>query len=502
MAEKKELLTTDEILKQYNEWKISNGADENSAPKFDVSSMGGSVGTTSAMPTIITDQAANRIWSDTYQSIKDPTKLQGSSAQKHGVVAERLEVGKANAENVKNGGTGDIASLSDSGIDEVTDLTINGQNYQSKFYRTPRETYKAFKDNPKYDKVGKLVPKDQYQKVVELAKADAESYRSQAQACKQNGDMAGYEKNMSEAKRCDNIAKTAKPSEYTYNDSQHGKLTIAKEVAKGIGKNATKAGAKAGGTAFVISGFTNAIQVAKGEKEAAQAIIDTAKTTGTAAATGFGVTAGGEVISLTVTQIAKKVGEGTVNKALTTFANSSAPTYVVLATIEVTKSMVKYSRGELSKSELAIELGEKAFCTTISAVVGTLTAELGPLSIVFSTASYMVASSLYRGTVEAIRLAKDAAQVRELLPMLEAAYEDLCKQTIELENYLKEQTNLREKVVTDAFKGMQDSLLDNDLTSFNNSLGKILEIYADGLKFKSFEEFDSVMKDSKSTVTI
>ena len=486
----------DDVLKEFEEWKKEN--DVSDTPVFDVSSAGTVNGAVNAMPQIVLNSKANNLWVDNGRFISDASKVQGSPKTKHGIVVEHNEVTKQNATDIINGGKGDKASLSVSQTDMVTDLYIDGKPYQSKFYKTPQKTFEAFYKNPRYDEVGKLVPKDQYSDIVKIANDKAQSLRTEAKACKASGDMQGYQDKMSDAKRADKIAKSLKASEYTYDQSHHGKRVVATEITKNIVNSGVEAGAVAAITTAVISGATNIYKVAKGEIDAAEAIVETAKSTAIAGAGGFAIGAAGSALSTTLTQVGTKIG----SESLKAFASGVGPTYVIVGAVEVTKSLVKYSRGELDGKGLAIELGEKALCTTISGVVGALTAELGPVSIVFSTAAYMATSALYRGVVEAIRLSKTAEEARKLLPLLETAYNDYRKQTVEFEKFIVEQTQLREEIVRNSFANMGKALLDENLSQFNNHLSRVLDIYGNGLKFKSLEEFDKEMSDDSLVMTI
>ena len=471
-------------------------------PEFDVSSAGTAIGTAGAQTTIVANAKANNLWADTGKFLNDPTRVQGSPKTKHGVAAEHLEVTKRNAADIKRGDAGDIARLSESQTDPVTDMTINGKAYQSKFYKTPQDTFDAFYKNERYDGVGKLVPKDQYNDVVKAAEKKAQYHRDQAKLCKASGDTEGYESNMKQAKRCDNIANTTESSELTSEQSHNAKSVVVKESLKNIGEAGLKAGGMAAATTAVISGASNFYAVVKGEKEAADAIRDTAKASAMAGVGAFGIGAGGAAFSTGLMQLSEKIGNEALSKALESFAGGAGPTYVIVGTVEVTKSLVKYSKGELDGKGLAIELGEKALCTTVSAVVGALTAELGPVSIAFSTAAYMATSSLYRGCIEAIRLAKTAAEARKLLPLLQSAYEDYREQTIQLKTFLKEQHQLRLDIIESSFSNMEKALLNDDLGNFNNQLSNLFDVYGKGLKFKSFDEFDCVMSDDSIPLTI
>lgn len=46
-----------------------------------------------------------------------------------------------------------------------------------------------------------------------------------------------------------------------------------------------------------------------------------------------------------------------------------------------------------------------------------------------------------------------------------------------------------------AFTEMETSIFNNDLSKFNQNLGRVLDIYADGLLFQSKSDFDKTIRN-------
>lgn len=88
-----------------------------------------------------------------YKSL-DPDHIQGTDKQKHGGAAERKEVHDRNVEKIKNGKEPN-AKLSESGIDQSADFYDGKVGYQSKFRKSPQETFKALMDKDTHDGVKK-----------------------------------------------------------------------------------------------------------------------------------------------------------------------------------------------------------------------------------------------------------------------------------------------------------------------------------------------------------
>lgn len=62
-------------------------------------------------------------------------------------------------------------------------------------------------------------------------------------------------------------------------------------------------------------------------------------------------------------------------------------------------------------------------------------------------------------------------------------------------SYLDQQTQLRKNIVMSAFTEMETSIFNNDLSKFNQNLGRVLDIYADGLLFQSKSDFDKTIRN-------
>lgn len=487
-----------QALQDFEEWKKSNKIINNDNVAVGGMSFSSSV-SNQKIPELINQH------STLAHSLSDKSHLQGSEGKKHGAAAERIEVHNQNINAIKNNKAPN-AELSSNGIDQTTDLYIDGKPYQMKFYRNAAETLNAIADE-KYTDVGKIVPKEQFEDIIKLAKNRQEQALKNAEKCKLAGDTEGYEKYLKKAKIYKNVIETTKPSTISRKQSQfeinHPKLAETTRVVKDIGEAGINAAIPAAIIATVITGATSFYQVAKGDIEATDALIQTGKASISSAATAFGVGASGAAISAITSKAAEKTTEEAVKNALKSFAGSSAPTYVALAVIETSKSVWRYSQGKITAGELAIELGEKAICTVVSAVVGAIAAPTGPVfSTILSTATYMATSAMYRGVADAIRWAKYASEVEKLLPLLEELHQSLILQRNALEAFLEEQTTIRKTVIEESFSLLQQSLSVNSIEDFSISLTSILMVYGKELSFKNLEEFEEFMLNDETVLTI
>lgn len=440
-----------------------------------------------------------------YKSL-DPDHIQGSDKQKHGGAAERKEVHDRNVEKIKNGKEPN-AKLSESGIDQSADFYDGKVGYQSKFCESPQKTFNALMKKDTYDGVKKIVPKDQGGKICELAKKAAKDYKTKAEQCKANGDMDGYQENMKLSKRAENIAKTTVESDLTYEDSKKLIVNKKKDLILNTAKDCHSAGMDsmkaAGKIAVVFNGAKNIVEALKGNEEWEEAIkntvVDTAKASASAYAVGFTATA----VSTGAGALASAVSNNTVASALESFGKGAAPAIAVVGTVELTKSIYRYAKGDIDGAGLVKELGEKTAGLTASVIVGNVVGAatasvpvVGPfIAPLASMIAYTISTSIYNSVIETIKILRSTEEIQRLFQFYKDAYENLCEQRKQLMSYLDQQTQLRKNIVMSAFTEMETSIFNNDLSKFNQNLGRVLDIYADGLLFQSKSDFDKTIRN-------
>ena len=471
-----------------------------------------------------TGRALNNEHIKLYKSL-DPDHLNGGPNQKHGCAAERQQVHDRNVEKIKNGQEPNTR-LSDSGIDPKVDIIDGSTNYQMKFCATAQETYNAFLKGD-YEGVKKYCPKNQAKDIKKIAKQQAKNYREKANECKKNGDEKSYEENMAKAKKAQDIADTIEDSSVTYDQSKTIVPDKTKNAILSVSRDCHRAGIEGAKSGAIISGIfsggENLIAVFKGEKEFTNAVIDTIKTTAVSAAKSYATSAGATLLATgaqqasialgnvaqTATNSAVAAAASNVSSVMHSFSSSAAPAMVIVGAVEFTKSVYKYSQGEMTKSELMVDLGRKTAGIVTSTIAGkaasvaatALFAPLGPaapiLGMIVGAATsmlvYSITNAFYDSIVESIRLAKRREEVARLTVMYQEAYEQLCQSRSELLQFLSQQKQLRSHITIDSLRNMETAIFDGDLMKFNSNLGRILDIYADGLLFKDKKEFDTAM---------
>lgn len=73
---------------------------------------------------------------------------------------------------------------------------------------------------------------------------------------------------------------------------------------------------------------------------------------------------------------------------------------------------------------------------------------------------------------------------------------------VELESLLEKHFAERRHMLTSAFDGLENSLIDWDADGFANQLEQVNVAFGASLPFKTFDEFDAFMEDDSQTFVL
>lgn len=255
------------------------------------------------------------------------------------------------------------------------------------------------------------------------------------------------------------------------------------------GMDAAKSGALIGGG---ISAIQNVVAVVKGEKDAGEAVIDTAKDTAGAAVLSYSTGALGSTISHTLSYSS--------NTMLKSLSKTNLPSQIAVAALETGKTMKKFICGEIDGTECMIELGEKGtgmIASSYGAIAGQV---LIPIPVVGgmigSMVGYAFASSYYNGLVGLMQNRKLAHEERIRI-------EAECKETLEaIRSYRREVEKIAEAYFADhkrvfdtAFGTISQALQTGDADGVIAGANMITEKLGGEVQYKNMKEFDEFMND-------
>ena len=333
-------------------------------------------------------------------------------------------------------------------------------------------------------------------------------------------DIANSEDNLQTVSRKFNNAKRSRTNEELVTDEEYLKKTglelseegkakaietgrkskqiIDKKMKTTAFKNAVKTGHKvglhgakqAGITAATISSIINIVDVIKGKKEPKDALIDTAKDTGKAAATGYLMTGGLTTISHTLSNSSSKFIQG--------LAKSNIPGYIITAVMTTGDTISRYAKGEISTQDCIIELGEKGLNFATAPYSMAAGQALIPIPVVGAAVGLLVGSlltsSLYNKVIDDLKNKK--LQHDERLRLINEAQQlrDQEKQyRLELEKYLKEYLKDFADCFDEALNSIEECFKSGDADGVIQGANKITKKLNGTVQYDSVNSFKNFL---------
>lgn len=272
-----------------------------------------------------------------------------------------------------------------------------------------------------------------------------------------------------------------------------------KDSAKNLVQTGHKAGVKAAKSGAIIGGgmsaIRNVVSIVKGEKDAGEAILDTAKDTAGAAALSYGTGAIGTTIAHSLSYSS--------NPLLSTLSKTNLPSQIAVAVLETGKTMKKYICGEIDGTECMTELGEKGtgmIAASCGAAVGQIMIPVPILGgMVGSMVGYVFSSSYYNELVTIMQNRKLAHEERLKI-------EAECREAIAaLKQYRREIERVAEEyfaeytmVFQNAFSTIDSSLMVGDTDGVISGANMITEKLGGKVQYNNMAEFDEFMNDENS----
>lgn len=228
----------------------------------------------------------------------------------------------------------------------AADILISGSRspvpgVQVKYHGTPASTtfHAASK---KYSGLQIVVPSDQVEQVRGLA-------GRRGQDCLGVRDYRGLSTNASGRISVDGVQgdsfSRSQALEAARNPEVVAKSLVRSQTVAAVRRGAVTGAAIGGGISLV----SNAVKVARGEKDLGSAVADTARDVA------FGAVGGAAMSGITVAGQSVLVKSG-----MSALAKGNAPVAIAITSIEVGKDVFRYARGEMTGAELAVRGGGHA----------------------------------------------------------------------------------------------------------------------------------------------
>lgn len=264
-----------------------------------------------------------------------------------------------------------------------------------------------------------------------------------------------------------------------------GKSTVKNIVE--TGHEAGMAGAQsAGTTTAAMSGIMNIVDVINGTKEPGEALADTAKDTGRAAASAY-VTSGGLTVALHSLSDTK-------SEFLKALAESDVPGKIVTAVMVTGDTLKRYVNGEITTQECLIDLGERGLNFATTGYAMTVGQAIIPIPVIGAAVGAFVGSALtssyYRNLIGQLQQKELEHQERmRIIAECRQAAEQANAFRAELETYLEEYFREYRNCFDSAISSMQFAFQTGDANGVIAGANQITRKLGGQVHYETVEEF-------------
>lgn len=410
-----------------------------------------------------------------------------------GNLFEYIEAAKFNADaGLKNSSFQAVVTAAEKNPHDAADLLIKNSDrivreVQAKSMNRVGNLADSL-SNEKYQGMQKLVPDGNASQVRELAQK-----RSQYNNIDNYTDTAN---NVTDKLNCNGIESGGTAYQENLWAAENPELYAALLEGKYVAQEALVTGANAAIAGFVIngaiSGVKNTIAASKGNISFEQALSNTVKDGGRSAIRSGVTGAGGTVIRYGAT----KLGINALSK-------SNVAVTVAAGVIDIGASVYSFAKGEMTSEELIERINQTGTCTTYSLYVGAAGgAVLGPVgAVIGSMAGYLIAASIYQSATAIFKDARLAeAEAERVIAMCDVACQIMKEQRGEFKRLFELNFKARCAEFDACFAVMDRELASNNHKVLTESLSNLAAIFGKKLQFETFQEFDSFMLDSNSSL--
>ncbi|WP_350551170.1 hypothetical protein [Pseudoalteromonas sp. 120-MNA-CIBAN-0494] len=446
-----------------------------------------------------------RIFGDADQLSQFASKWKNVAADKsQGHMFEQLETLKFNFDALKKDSDLYARTTASMGLptDPVDIIISNGKEtireIQAKSCNSAARSAFALSQK-KYDEMLRLAPSDQHSKIEELLKQRIEKGTLKAE------DYEQTLRNLKKSLQHDNIASegtTYQEALDATNQEQADKIANNykfKSAITDMHKSGLKAGivgaSLTGGISFLAEGYS----VIKGEKDFAEATLNTAINSAKGFATGYTVT----VMSKGITHSSSYFLGEQLAKSIT---RSSAPVAIAVGVVNTSKYIVSYLKGEIELEELTENISHTAITGTSSFYYGALGQLAIPIPVVGALVGagvgYFIGNMIHQSGLVALGDSAVVKASKERRNQIRAicleAIPQIQKNRAELQSLLDKHFAERKHIFDSTFLAMDLAVDNAEPEQYINALNSLNERFDCELPFQNFAEFDQLMQSDQS----
>ena len=270
------------------------------------------------------------------------------------------------------------------------------------------------------------------------------------------------------------------------------KVTVTSifETSHRAGMEGAKYGAIIGG---VISLLQNIFATAQGHKEVGDAAKDVAFDTLKAGGLGYGVGFVGSALKGSMQQSGKQ--------AFRTLANTSAPALAVNVCLSLGSTVRRYVRGDITESQLLLEVGEKG----AGMLSGSMMAALGQLAIpvpfvgaaIGGMIGYTLSSLFYQSALEAAQGAETSREWLERTRAIESAARiHIAEEQATLDAFFRHEIPELQQETQRLFNAV-DAAGSGQVDALATAINQYAALLGKRLQFQSLAEFEDFMQSDQ-----
>ena len=374
---------------------------------------------------------------------------------------------------------------------------IEGSQTQMKFVGNPKQLLKdiAQEDGKfaRYRGTRIELPSEQYKDAAQHCRDQAQQLRINAQHAELHGKPEAAAKLRLEADNYEQLASNVCDSGMTTEQAlfyrEHPEIATAFDIAH-TSHRAGVEGAQHGAViGSCISLLQNLLATAQGKQDlrgAAQAVaVDTAK----AGAIGYGTAFAGSAIKASMQQSG--------SQALRTLSSTNAPALAVNICLSLGSSVKRYVTGEITESQLLVEVGEKGAGMLSSSMM----AALGQLAIpvpfvgaaIGAMIGYTLSSLFYQSALDAARGAELSREQLARTRFIEAAARDrIAQEQAQLDDFTRREIPQLQRETLHLFS-IVNAPGANSADCFAAAINQYATLLGKQLQFHSIDEFNDFM---------
>lgn len=336
------------------------------------------------------------------------------------------------------------------------------------------------------------LPSEQYEGAAQYCREQAREWRMNAEHAEVDGRLDVAAKLRREADNYEHLADKVSDSGMTTEQAifyrEHPEIATALDIARTshrAGIEGAKYGAAIGGS---ISLLQNIFSLAQDKKNLGEAAADFAVDTSKAAALGYGTAFVGSAIKGSIQQSG--------NQTMRTLAGTNAPALVVSICLSLGGSIKSYAMGEITESQLLLEVGEKGAGMLSSSMMAALGQLAIPVPFVGAAVGgmigYTLSSLFYQSTLDSARAVETSREMLGRTRCIQAAArENIAREQAAFDGFLRKEIPQLLQETQQLFDVVNNSScsIDELVISINN----YATILGSNLQFQSLKEFDEFM---------